>query len=101
MLNVYNVKVDFTMLLPGCARTEGYYKISHQEKHSYLTDFRGVVQTAEEEAKVFCTTSLISDQCVGITQYCTWPYQNCKISVGNFKIAKCFYRAMLLPGERN
>jgi histone-lysine N-methyltransferase SETD1 len=42
-------------VLIGCARTEGYYKISHQEKHGYLKFFRGI-PTKEEEAKV-CLSS--------------------------------------------
>ncbi|ELU13685.1 hypothetical protein CAPTEDRAFT_150651 [Capitella teleta] len=34
----------------GCARTEGYYKISHQEKHGYLKDFRGVNERDARDA---------------------------------------------------
>lgn len=33
----------------GSARTEGYYKISHQEKRGYLFQDRGVNQSQESE----------------------------------------------------
>lgn len=33
----------------GSARTEGYYKISHQEKRGYLCHARGVNQSQESE----------------------------------------------------
>jgi len=32
------------MNVSGCARTEGYYKISYQEKATYLVHTRGVHQ---------------------------------------------------------
>ena len=32
------------MCVAGCARTEGYYKISYQEKSTYLVHTRGVHQ---------------------------------------------------------
>lgn len=33
------------LCVEGCARTEGYYKISYQEKSSYLVHTRGVHQS--------------------------------------------------------
>ena len=35
--------------ITGSARTEGYYKISHQEKNGYLRHARGVQQSQEIE----------------------------------------------------